>query len=223
MSLHEMLINEEYVKGMYTAIENNPRIPISHGMSHITSVLTYAKTLANLFNISDSDRETLFCSVILHDIAQVFLQKNHALNSSIMARLMLENNETIDPEFIKSQIDINRLESIIRVHGGKMSSDYLDPLSRILILADKLDFSKHRLRPRAKEFNNFDFMEMVELINLKLEFNTLIVEIFTCNNTTLEELNCNNGLNHFINVLSFFSEHEKIDYKIVVLKNDFVE
>ena len=40
MTLHEMLINEEYVKGIYNSIGNNPRVPISHGFSHIKAVLS---------------------------------------------------------------------------------------------------------------------------------------------------------------------------------------
>lgn len=216
MVLHEMLINEEYVKGIYTAIENNPRIPITHGISHMKSVLSYATTLATLFNVSGSDKETLCCAVVLHDIAQVFLQKDHAVNGSIMAKQMLENNESIDPNFIKSQIDVNRVESIIRTHGGKMASDYEDQLARILILADKLDFTKHRLRARAKEFNNFDFMNTVESINLKLEDNTLIIEILTNTDTSFDNLNHNHGLDSFMRVLKLFSEYEKVDYKIIV-------
>ena len=218
MVLHKMLINEEYVKGIYNAIGNNPRIPISHGISHINSVLSYAYSLANLFNVDDSEKETLFCSVVLHDIAQVFLKKNHAANSAIMARYMLENNESIDNDFIRSQIDIDRLEAIIGSHGGKSESDYNDSLARILILADKLDFTKNRLRPRAKEFNEFDFMNLVESINLDFKENTLIVEILTNKDTTLEMLNNNHGLDHFLNVLKLFVEHEKIDYNIVVKK-----
>jgi len=218
MFLHEMLMNEEYVKGIYNAIENNPRIPISHGMSHIKAVLAYATQLATLFNVNDNDKETLFCSVVLHDIAQVFLKKNHAFNSGIMARQMLENNETIGTKIINRKIDINRVESIIRAHGGKTESDYTDPLARILILADKLDFTKNRLKPRAKEFKNFDFMNLVESIGLSLKQNILIVEIFTNEDVSLEDLNYNGGLNHFIEVLKLFSKQEKVDYKIVVKK-----
>ncbi|MFQ6752487.1 MAG: HD domain-containing protein [Clostridia bacterium] len=218
MFLHEMLINEEYIKGIYNSIENNPRIPISHGISHIKSVLSYAKVLANLFNINNSDKETLFCSVVLHDIAQVFLQKNHAINSAGMARQILENNESINTDFIKNQLDINRVEAIIRSHGGKSPSDYIDVLARILILADKLDFVKSRLRPRAKEFNNFDFMKEVEVINLKLQDDTLIIEILTNTTTSLDNLNLNHGLDHFLNVLRLFTEHQNVGYQIIVNK-----
>ena len=218
MNLHEMLIDEEYVKGMYTAIGNNPRIPISHGFPHINAVLSYTKTLADIFNVSDKDKETLFCAVVLHDIAQVFLQKNHAQNSSTMAIQLLENNESISPDFIKSQIDINRVKSIISSHGGKTPADFIDPLSRILILADKLDFTKTRIRPRAKEFHEFDFMNLVESINLKLENNTLIVKILTNTSTTFEDLNNNHGLDNFLHKLTLFAEHENIKYKIVVNK-----
>ena len=220
MNLHEMLINEEYVKGMYSAIGNNPRIPISHGFTHINAVLSYAKTLADIFNVSDKDKdkETLFCAVVLHDIAQVFLQKNHAQNSSTMAIQLLENNESINPDFIKSQIDVDRVKSIISSHGGKTPTDFIDPLSRILILADKLDFTKTRLRPRAKEFCEFDFMHHVESINLKLQNNSLIIEILTNSPTTFEDLNNNHGLDNFLHKLNLFAEHENISYEIVVNK-----
>ena len=104
--LEEEFLNEEYVKTIYQSIENNPRIPISHGIHHIFNVVEYCKKLADLFQLNEKEKETLFVAAVMHDVAQVFLQKNHATNGAFMVKEMLENNETIDPEYIKSKVDI---------------------------------------------------------------------------------------------------------------------
>ena len=76
MWLYEKLLNEEYVVNLYNGIENNSRIPISHGFHHINNVLNYCKKLADIFELSKQEKEELFTSAVMHDVAQAFLQPN---------------------------------------------------------------------------------------------------------------------------------------------------
>jgi len=151
--LYEELLEEEYVKNIYMAIERNRRIPISHGMHHILNVLGYCLRFADLFNLNETDKETLLTSAVMHDVAQVFLQHHHAKNGGFLVKEMLENNESINPEYIKSKVDIERVSKIVASHGGKKEEEYEDFLAGILILYDKLDITKDRLKPEHKKYD----------------------------------------------------------------------
>lgn len=216
MCLYEKLMNEEYIVNLYKGIENNRRIPISHGFHHINNVLNYCKRLADLFNLDDKEREVLFTSAVMHDVAQAFLQKNHAYNGAVIAKEMLENNESINPSYIKSKVDISRVCNIIKDHGGKKKEEYEDKLSCLLILADKLDITKDRLRPRYKEMDFLLFMEIVEKVNVDMIDNVLKITLITNENKNLDELNEKGGLDKLLKILNMFDERFKLRHEVIV-------
>lgn len=216
MCLYEKLLNEEYVVNIYKGIENNRRIPISHGFPHINNVLSYCKKLAELFNLNEKEKEELFTSAVMHDVAQAFLQPNHAYNGSIIVKEMLENNESIDPVYIRSKIDISRVCNIIKNHGGKKKEEYEDKLSCLLILADKLDITKDRLRPRYKEIEFLWFMECIEKVDIELKGNVLKIIISVNNNKSLEELNEKGGLDKLFKILDIFDERFNLNHDVIV-------
>ena len=216
MWLYEKLLDEEYVVNLYKGIENNRRIPISHGFHHINNVLNYCKKLAKIFNLNDQEKEELFTSAVMHDVAQAFLQPNHAYNGAVIVKEMLENNESIDPKYIKSKIDIERVCNIIKNHGGKKREEYDDVLSCLLILADKLDITKDRLKPRYKEFEFLWFMENIEKVDIKLEGNVLKIIIITNEKIPFLELNKKGGLDKLLKILDLFDERFNLNHEIVM-------
>lgn len=216
MYLYEEFLNEEYVKNIYQSIESNPRIPISHGIHHILNVMGYCKRLSELFKLDEKEKETLFLAALLHDVAQVFLQPNHAKNGAFIVKEMLENNESIDPGYINGKVDISRVCNIIGCHGGKVKEEYEDNLSALLILADKLDITKDRLREAYKKYDFLRFMENVEKVDIKLENNKLIVIIKTNEKLTFEELNDKKGLDKLPRTLNLFCERFNLSYVIKV-------
>lgn len=214
--LYEQLLEEEYVKNLYKAIESNNRIPISHGMTHILNVIGYCLKFAELFNLNERDKETLLTAAVMHDVAQVFLQPNHAKNGGVIVKEMLENNESIDPEYIKSKVDIERVCKIVANHGGKKEEEYEDFLSAILILSDKLDITKDRLRPAHKKYDFLFFMENIEKVDLELEDNNINVIISTNKEMTFEQLNNKQGLDKLPKVFNKFCRKYDYTYKIIV-------
>ena len=214
MELYEQLLEEEYIKNIYSSIENNPRIPISHGIHHILNVVEYCKRLSEIFGLNERERETLLVAAVMHDVAQVFLQPNHAKNGAFIAKEMLEQNETIDPVYIKKCVDIDRVCKIIESHGGKKEEDYEDKLSCFLILADKLDITKDRLREKYKLYDFLWYMECVEKVDLKLIENTLNINIFTNKKCSFDDLNDKKGLDKVIKILEKFSKKMHVDYLI---------
>ena len=215
MCLHEKLLKEEYVVNLYNGIENNSRIPISHGFRHINNVLNYCKKLADIFKLTSREREELLTSAVMHDVAQAFLQPNHAYNGAFMVKEMLENNESIDPAYIKEKIDIERVCNIIKNHGGKKREEYEDVLSCLLILADKLDITKDRLKPRYKEFEFLWFMESIEKIDIQLENNIFKIIIITSEKTSFSELNKNGGLEKILKILDVFDEKFSLMHEVI--------
>lgn len=216
MWLYEKLLKEDYVVNLYNGIENNCRIPISHGFCHINNVLNYCKILAEIFKLNEHEKEELFTSAVMHDVAQAFLQPNHAYNGAFIVKEMLEKNESIDPSYIKSKIDIGRVCNIIKNHGGKKREDYEDVLSCLLILADKLDITKDRLRPRYKEFDSLWFMESIEKVDVKLEDKVLKVIIITNEKISFLELNKKGGLDKLLKILDCFDERFNLKHEIIV-------
>lgn len=221
--LYEELLEEEYIKNIYKGIENNMRIPISHGMSHILNVLRYCSKFAELFDLSESDKEILLTSAVMHDVAQVFLQPNHAKNGEGIVKEMLENNESLGCEYIKSKVNVERVSKIVGCHGGKKEEEYEDFLSGILILSDKLDITKDRVRPGYKKYDFLWFMDYIEKVDLELENNNINVIIKTNKETTFEELNDKHGLDKLPKVLDMFCKKNNLTYKIFVKKAEFIE
>ena len=216
--LYEELLEEEYVKNIYMAIENNKRIPISHGMTHILNVLGYCLKFSSMFNLNDKEKDTLLSAAVLHDVAQVFLQPNHARNGGLIVKEMLENNESIDPEYIKSKVDIERVKKIVASHGGKKEEEFDDFLSGLLILSDKLDITKDRVRPAYKKCDFLWFMDYVEKVDLELENSNINVIIRTNIERSFDELNNKHGLDKLPRVLDMFCNKYGYTYKILVMR-----
>lgn len=216
MELYEQLLEEEYVKNIYSSIENNPRIPISHGIHHILNVVGYCKKLEELFKLDDREKDTLLVAAVMHDVAQVFLQPNHAKNGAFIVKEMLENNETIDPEYIKSKIDIDRVCNIIACHGGKKEEDYNDKLSCLLILADKLDITKDRIREEYIKYDFLWFMKYIDKVEIDLIDNNLNIIIKTNKEVTFDELNDKHGLDKLPKILDLLCKRLALKYTIDV-------
>ena len=216
--LYKQFLEEEYINSIYSGIESNKCIPISHGMPHILNLLGYCYRFAELFKLNEKDKDTLLTAAVMHDVAQIFLQPNHAKNGEWIVKEMLENNESIDPEYIKSKVDIERVSKIVGNHGGKKEEEYDDLLSAILILSDKLDITKDRVRPEYKKYDFLWFMDYVEKVDLELENNNINVIIRTNVDTTFEELNSKHGLDKLPKVFNMFCNKYDLSYKILVKK-----
>ena len=102
---------------------------------------------------------------------------------------MLEYNESIGFDYIKSKVDIERVSKIVGNHGGKKEEDYEDLLSSILILSDKLDITKDRVRPAYKKYDFLWFMDYIELVDLKLEDKQITIFIKTNMDISFDKLN----------------------------------
>ena len=184
--------------------------PVNHGFVHIWNVINYAKTLANIFMLSNEETNLLLISCALHDIGYKKGRDNHAENGSLLAKEFLKD------KLFNHQIDI--ICDAIKNHGGEKLEDYYNNISMCMVLADKFDFDKTRYR--KDNINNWtDQFLNIEKIFLDKKDNiyTLTIKI-TKDFDILEFKNCKyyKKLNIILNNL-YQSRNIKINIKFEVI------
>ena len=89
-------------------------------------------------------------------------------------------------------------------------------MSCLLILADKLDMTKDRLKPRYKEFDFLWFMESVENVDVELENNILKIIIMTNEELAFNDLNKYGGLDKTLKILDSLDKRFNLSHEIIV-------
>lgn len=154
------ILSSDFFFETYSKIEFEKRkFPVNHGFVHIWHVLSSARKLANLFELSSYEKELLYIACTLHDIGYLRGRDNHAENGAILAK-----------DFLKGKLpekDIELICSAIANHGGHEQKDFEENISLCLVLADKLDFVKTRYREDENHASvkNFMTVEKVELVD----------------------------------------------------------
>ena len=122
-----------------------------HGLRHASLCTDLAQSIATKLGFSNEDIELVGIAAYLHDIGNVTGRKFHAQNAAIMAMEILKNlNATPD--------EITTVMGAIGNHD-EIEGVVADPLTSILILADKSDV--HRSRVRSTSLILFDIHDRV--------------------------------------------------------------
>lgn len=151
------ILKSDFYRETYKKIEELKKdYPVNHGFVHIEHVIEQAKNLANVFSLSKKERENLLIACALHDVGYLEGRENHAKTGAEIAKKFLKENNFSDE-------DIKIICNAISRHGGKEISDFQDPISRCLILADKLDFVESRYDPLNPSVQNFRAIKKVRL------------------------------------------------------------
>ena len=117
-----------------------------HSAAHCTMV---AKRAA--FGYSEEDIELVKIAGFMHDIGNVVNRKHHAEYGAILANEILKKTDM-------SMKDRITVVSAIG-HHDESTGGAMDPVSAALIIADKTDVRRNRVREKAKE--NFDIHDRV--------------------------------------------------------------
>ena len=131
-----------------------------HGIRHVGYV---SKTTANILRETGCDERTVELGAIagwIHDIGNAVNRLNHGLTGAVMSMSLLEN----------MGMDMNEISVIMAAIGNHEEQSGVNDVSAALILADKSD--THRSRVRRKNFNLNDIHDRV---NLAIKKNYLAV------------------------------------------------
>lgn len=117
-----------------------------HGFNHIKNVTDRARMIAEKIGFSQEKTEIICIASYLHDIGNITGREHHALSGSIMAFQILRD--------LKMETEnITQIITAISSHDD-YTGDVTDDISAVLIIADKSDVRKSRVR--EKDFSYFD-------------------------------------------------------------------
>ena len=147
----------------------------------------------------------------MHDVGYLKGREGHARNGSILAREYLNGK--------LPQEDIEIVCQAIANHGGKKESDYVEPISMCLILADKFDFAKNRYKEIGTDSAYLPAFLTVESVKLeRIEGGNFALNVYTSNLSLFKDINDNY---FFIKLYEVLRKLEKVcGYSV---KIDFVE
>lgn len=122
-----------------------------HSAVHCTMVAKRAAYILKKFGYSEEDIELVKIAGFMLDIGNVVNRKHHAEYGAILANEILKKTDM-------SMKDRITVVSAIG-HHDESTGGAMDPVSAALIIADKTDVRRNRVREKAKE--NFDIHDRV--------------------------------------------------------------
>ena len=148
-----------------------------HSFAHVTKVATTAAYILDTLGFDDHDIETAKIAGYLHDIGNLVNRIDHSQSGAVLAFRILDNLDM-------DACDIATIVTAIGNHD-EGTGVAVNPIAAALILADKSDVRRSRVRNR--DLATFDIHDRVNysVVNSKLEINndkniiTLELEIDT--------------------------------------------
>lgn len=133
-----------------------------HSFSHVTKVADTAAYILKTLGYSEHDVEIAKIAGYLHDIGNLVNRADHSLSGAVMAFRILDN-------FDMPAADVATVVSAIGNHD-EGTGVAVDPIAAALILADKSDVRRSRVRNIDK--TTFDIHDRV---NYSVEKSNLII------------------------------------------------
>ena len=134
-----------------------------HSQAHAAKVAETASMILSKLGYSEKEIELSRIAGFMHDIGNSVNRTDHAHNGALLARQILK----------EMQMDFKDIAVIMAAIGNhdEKTGTAVDPVSAALILADKTDVRRNRVRNKAKE--SFDIHDRV---NYAAKTATLIVD-----------------------------------------------
>lgn len=152
MTYDEIKKNKEVCECLKKGNENLGVLGFTdHSAAHCTMVAKRAAYILKKFGYGESDIEMVKIAGFMHDIGNVVNRSRHAEYGAILANEILKETDMS----LKDRITV---VSAIG-HHDESTGGATDPISAALIIADKTDVRRNRVRNKAKE--NFDIHDRV--------------------------------------------------------------
>ncbi len=141
-----------------------------HSFAHVTKVATTAAYILKTLGYDEHDIEIAKIAGYLHDIGNLVNRIDHSQSGAVMAFRILDN-------LAMDAADIATIVTAIGNHD-EGTGVAVNPIAAALILADKSDVRRSRVRNR--DFATFDIHDRVNysVVSSKLEINEDMTVIF---------------------------------------------
>ncbi len=142
-----------------------------HSLAHVTKVADVAKYILETLNYSDQEIELAQIACYLHDIGNVVNREDHAQSGAVMAFRLLD-------QMGAEPWEIAMIIAAIGNHDEKTAVP-VSPIAAALILADKSDVRRSRVRNR--DLASFDIHDRVnyavEEANIEITNNNTVFSL----------------------------------------------
>ena len=134
-----------------------------HNLAHVAKVASAAEYILKTLGYSEREIELARIAALMHDIGNLANRKNHSTSGAVMAFCILS-------ELGMSADEIATVTSAIGNHDEGTGTP-VDAISAALILADKSDVRRSRVR--NEDFASFDIHDRV---NYSVEHSELVID-----------------------------------------------
>lgn len=149
ISYEQIKKNEEILAYIRKADKNLEVLGYTdHSAAHTTLVAERAAYILDVLGYSEHERELAKIAGFMHDIGNAINRKNHAEYGALLAETILKNTDIPldDRIMIVSAIG----------HHDESTGGARDAVSAALIIADKTDVRRNRVRPQEQNFDIHD-------------------------------------------------------------------
>lgn len=169
----EIKKNEEILAYLRKADKNLEVLGYTeHSAAHTTLVAERAAHILDVLGYSEHEKELVKIAGFMHDIGNAVNRKNHAEYGALLAETILRNTD----------LDLDDRVTIVSAigHHDETTGGARDAVSAALIIADKTDVRRSRVRP---DETNFDIHDRVNYavtdnrLNIDVEKKKITLEI----------------------------------------------
>lgn len=165
MKLYNLIRNDEKIKTYINKADESLKLIgyTEHSFAHITKVAEVSSFILKTLGYDDKTIETVKIAAYLHDIGNLVNRIEHAQSGAIMAFKILTD----------LNVDADVIADVVTAIGNhdEGTANTLNPISAALILGDKSDVRRSRVRNQ----NNPDGFDIHDRVNYSVE--KAIVEI----------------------------------------------
>lgn len=165
MKLYNLIRNDEKIKTYINKADESLKLIgyTEHSFAHITKVAEVSSFILETLGYDDKTIETVKIAAYLHDIGNLVNRIEHAQSGAIMAFKILTD----------LNVDADVIADVVTAIGNhdEGTANTLNPISAALILGDKSDVRRSRVRNQ----NNPDGFDIHDRVNYSVE--KAIVEI----------------------------------------------
>lgn len=165
MKLYNLIRNDEKIKTYINKADESLKLIgyTEHSFAHITKVAEVSSFILKTLGYDDKTIETVKIAAYLHDIGNLVNRIEHAQSGAIMAFKILTD----------LNVDADVIADVVTAIGNhdEGTANTLNPISAALILGDKSDVRRSRIRNQ----NNPDGFDIHDRVNYSVE--KAIVEI----------------------------------------------
>ena len=142
-----------------------------HGLGHVKRVTTHMKQILEYLAVDNKTLELGMIAAILHDVGLISGEKDeHAKHSASLVEKYLER-------FEMPQLDIDIIVQAISDHSN--GDDFQSVIGASLVLADKLDMSKHRVANSSIKDDLNNQIAAINEVKIVINDTDLIIKYLT--------------------------------------------